>query len=122
MTLIELDQNSFVYPGHPVVLAVMIMKKFASWKEASARTKYTFPAALGSQEIPGAGGAVYSALDVLKRIKLGISCEDALAEANRVWKIERDNGYAHNYAEGQKKAEALIPLFKELIKSWDFSD
>ncbi len=103
--------DSFVFPGHPVTIAMMIMENFSDYRAASAMTKYGWPAALSSP-VNGAGGAVYSALEVLKAINDEMPFNEAFDHASMLWKSAREGGdFAENLVEGQEKVEPLRTAF-----------
>ena len=111
-----------VYPGHPVVLACMVMDRYASLQEALApKDQHGTPAALADQLIPGAGCAVYAALDFLSDVKAGRK-NRAFQEAERYWRNWESNSgssyRAQQGAAGRAQAEKLRPYFEDRIKVW----
>jgi hypothetical protein len=108
-----------VYPGHMLTLAILIMKNFDSLDAAEARGTQ-FPAALESQEIPGAGGSVYAALDLLGRIRSGMTPDEAVEYARDHWQNARKSDHARHAQEGQEQADRFAPMFIELAEEWDF--
>lgn len=72
-----------VYPGHPVALAVLIMAKYPSLEAAETKTG-SHCAALSDQDIPGAGGNVWMALDLLRMCRQ-VPVSEALELIERRW-------------------------------------
>jgi hypothetical protein len=102
-----------VYPGHALTIAVAIMEKYPSLEEARKKGR-NYPQALEDNDIPGAGGPVYCALDVL-----AIGDDDkAIEQANYFWQGECGESYASRYDEGMQEAKALESRFRELRKNW----
>ena len=108
-----------VYPGHPTSLALLIMLAFDSFTEAATcHPEHPFPAALGSQTIPGAGGNVYNALEMLAHgRKHGV--EMALEWGDACWRrcVGPDN-FGDRYEPGQAQADAVKDRFRELAAVW----
>lgn len=114
----EFGPEGTVYPGHATTIAYLIMKSYASWEDASTRKpNASCPPALSNGAIPGAGGCVYSALDLLK-IAFDHGVEAALERGDQVWRGEADNGYKHKHAPGQAQADSIKDKFRELFATW----
>jgi len=112
-TELEILGEHLVYPGHPIAIAWLIIQNFPGIKAASNSQKdggTTSPAAVRSQEIPGAGGNVYAGLDFLHHLKLGVPFEEAVEEANRVWKCYTSYYKDDRRDKGQVQADRCIPL------------
>lgn len=120
------DERSFlngefsVYPGHPVVLAYIITRVFSSYEEA-VKPKENIPAAVGSIDIPGSGGCVYSAVDLLTYLKKKtLSIDEAISWADRVWE-NCDNQKVKNYNrwnKGQKQADSVKEKLCKHLETW----
>lgn len=112
----------YVYPGHPVTIAMFIMHAFPTFASADSREEGAdFKAALCSGSVPGGGGNVHSALAMLTRIKSGEHTpQQALAWADESW--GRCDGQKElnpkNYQEGVEEAAKLTPAFLALISEW----
>ncbi len=105
-----------VYPGHPVTIAWVIVQAFPTFDSAFKNTEFDFPAALGSPDIPGAGGCVYGALDFLSSLRKGTCSEvEAFRRADEYWTTTDDNRtqYPEKWQEGQKQADRI----KELLRA-----
>ena len=112
-------QRAFVYPGHPITIALEIMRTFGNYAEASAMTKHGWQAALSSSTVKGAGGAVLSGLAVLRMMHEGSSVEDAFDYATMIWKQARSGGdFTANLQEGQNEADALRDTFISEATTW----
>ena len=91
-----------VYPGHPITLACLIANLYPSLDAAEvvptdqARV-HRYPAALEDHRIPGAGGNVWDALELLRRLRSGHSVETVIAWADETWA----------YCDGQATTERL---------------
>jgi hypothetical protein len=102
-----------VYPGHPATLALCITEHFSSWDEAFKATVHGFPEALGRNEIPGAGGNVYAALDMLVMLRSGSSFSEAMAWADNYW--ARCDANAATRAERWTKGQEQADRFKDRL-------
>jgi hypothetical protein len=111
--------NGTVYPGHPTSLALLIMMAFDSFPEASMRhPEHQFPMALGNQSIPGAGGNVYHALELLAHgRKHGV--EFALEWGDTCWRrcVGPDN-FGDRYELGQAQADSIKERFRSIAADW----
>lgn len=108
-----------VYPGHPVSIAYLVMRSFPDFATAATRTEgRTFPAALGSGSIPGAGSNVYAALDTLSHaLKYGIDA--GLAYGDDYWSgCASGCNYGERHAPGQQQADSIKAPFRELFATW----
>jgi hypothetical protein len=106
------------WPGHPLVVAVAIMKNFGSLDEALAKGHH-FSAAQESPMIRGASSSVFSALNLLKLIRDGTDLEQAFHIAERDWTlseevIDRDE----IAAKGRAEAEAVKDEFVQITSWW----
>lgn len=111
-----------VYPGHPVTVGLLIMKAFSSVEEAAMpEGEYRHSAASRSSKIPGAGGSVATALDILRNVMKGaMTVEQAVERADAAWRSV-DDQYVRNpkrWQEGQDQAEPLKARYIEALKSW----
>lgn len=77
-----------VYPGHPVTIAYLIASHYTSYETAltSSENGGSWCHALGNSDIPGAGGCVYLAVDLLKKlVQDEMPADQAFAWADEVW-------------------------------------
>lgn len=101
--------ESAVYPGHPVTVAYCILNTFDSLGAAEVPSGYGFPAALGACEIPGAGGCVYVAMDLLRRMRDEDQAVEAVLWADGQWSRtdNQESRYPDRWREGQYQANEL---------------
>lgn len=111
-----------VYPGHPLTLGLLIMEAYPDLAAAKARpdakpgASYPpAPAALASS-LPGAGGCMYSALDLLARIQDGrLTPEEAVEFARTDWRGLNHPGAVEP---GQEQADRVADRFIEQARAW----
>lgn len=104
--------RDYVYPGHPLTIAVAILEKYPSLAAAREKGK-NYPKALEDSAIPGAGGNVYAALEILNH-----PVESSIDRANFIWQQECADVYADRYDKGIAEAANLVPRYIELRKKW----
>ena len=109
-----------VYPGHPIVLAFCIIKAFKDFQTASEKGTDNTPHAVASTRIPGAGGCVYAALDLLASLHKGVSLKAAFEDADAFWDRTDDHKVRQKacWAQGQAQADAIKPLFSGNESWW----
>ena len=107
----------FVYPGHPVTLALLVIHAFPSLDAAEAKGK-EFPAALESGQIPGAGGNVYSALALLRHLRDGMAWREAVEIADGAWKSCDDHYGSERWKRGQEQADRLKLGLHDRVGAW----
>ncbi len=117
-TELELLGEPSVYPGHPVTIAWVIVNAFPSYEAAFAKTESGYAAALASGDIPGAGGNVYAALDLLQRFREGVPFDDAIAYSNRVWQSYTSDGFRDRREPGQAQADKVTAQLRERASWW----
>lgn len=100
-----IKRSDFIYPGHPLVIAWFITKNYKNLQDA----ENPLTGALGSCNIPGAGGGVHAALDCLWKLSNGLSLMEVIDFANYHWKVDRDNGYSNVYLKGLEQASKVLP-------------
>ncbi len=113
-------QETLVYPGHPLHIALLIMETFPDIAAAQSRDDDEFPAALMSEHVKGSAPAVCATLDILERAKKErLSPEEIVEIAQTTWeksRIEGDNASA--LQEGLKQGDRLAPIFCERYSKW----
>jgi|JI10StandDraft_1071094.scaffolds.fasta_scaffold16637_8 hypothetical protein len=112
--------ESASYPGHPLVVATMIMDRYHSFEHASDRAPGAHcENARADPFIVGAGCAVLSALDVLRSAVAG-DVGAAMQHAERYWRAWEaqlpENPTRGLVGRGQ--ADRVRPLFMERLKEW----
>ena len=110
------------YPGHPVVIACMVMDRYASLAEAMDKPDgQTYGNALADSFLPGSGCAVYAGLELLSAAAK-TTLEDGLALATRYWEGYAEQGNSQEHAEkvarGLKQAEHLLPRLRSRFAQW----
>jgi hypothetical protein len=109
-----------IYPGHPTVLAFLITQVFKTYEEAFVRTESNVYAALGSMDVPGAGGNVYAALDLLGRLHDGVPPKEALYIADNFWdrQSSQTTDNTDKWRAGQSQAERYKPRLLAMSAWW----
>lgn len=104
----NLTNSGVVYPGHPLVLATIIMEIYGSFDEANAPTGHGWCEALADHRIPGAGDHVGAAVRTLAIGAKGGTADEMIAYANRYWSEGNAGGHLKNVVAGQQQADALF--------------
>ena len=108
------------YPGHPLILASMVMDRYPNLEAALRREQgREFSNALSDNFIPGAGCAVHSALDTLRQA-MDHGLEAAYAQANQYWLAweQQHPNNALGAAHGREQAERIKSRFEVQLNSW----
>ena len=114
----NLTGRGVVYPGHPIVVATIIMGLYGSFDEANARTEHGWCEALADHRIPGAGDHVRAAMHTLAIGAKGGTVDEMVAYANRYWSEGNAGGHLKNVDAGLKQAEAFFSRFCDLAAAW----
>ncbi len=106
------------HPGHPVLIAVLIMTKYPSLSAARQREEGVgCPVVLTDGDIPGAGEQVSVALDILADLRQE-GPEAAFARATRQWLARTSRRFRDRQGPGQNQAECFKRRFFELAANW----
>lgn len=108
------------FPGHPLIIAVRVMDRYASHGHAKARRPGSeYGQAISDGFILGAGCAVSSAMDVLK-LSLENGAEAGIQEAGRYWLgwEKQSPNNKDRAARGRAQAERVQPMFLERLSGW----
>lgn len=106
------------HPGHPVIIAVLIMTKYPSLAAASQREDGAGCAVvLADGDIPGAGEQVNVALDILASLRRE-GPEAAFVRATRQWQVRTSRRFKDRQLPGQTQAERFKRRFCELAADW----
>lgn len=114
----DLTGKGLVYPGHPLVVATVIMQVFPDFEAANAPTPNGWCAALGNSRIPGAGDHVGAAVRVLEIGASGGSVEDMVEYACNYWMQGQAGGHVDNVEAGVAQAAAIKPHFEAAAATW----
>lgn len=120
MSLFAFDTLGFhpAYPGHPCTLALLILRKYPHNESAHVPLPgHSCPAALSDVDIPGAGGAVYKALDLIRHVRKGTLTPDAAIQWGiDGWREDRLGGdHRDRYPEGVAEEAKVVPLLREAL-------
>jgi hypothetical protein len=108
------------YPGHPVVLACMVMDRYPNLESATRlEPGRQFGNALSDNFIPGAGCAVRAALDTLRYAQTG-DLGAAYAHATRYWNgwEAQDPANASGARKGREQHERIKARFEKQLETW----
>ena len=110
--------SGYVYPGHPIILAKMIMEKYPSLLTATHRVgDGSTIAVLADHDIPGAGGCVWAAVDTLRYLlSKEITSEQAFIYADRYW--DRSVSDVSKRKDGQHSADAVKNEVIKMASVW----
>ena len=108
-----------IYPGHPVVLALLVTHIFPSLAAAATPTEHGWSAALGSNEITGAGDMVSSAMRLLHGVaSRTTTIEEAIAWSNKQWRESAAGGHPDRVERGQEQVDRAMPLLQSRLETW----
>lgn len=110
-----MDRFDVVYPGHPLVIAYVISKVYTNPSAALEKTEHNAHHALGSLDVPGAGGEVWAAIDVIKGLRDGKSPDSVLQLADHRWEMTTFNGHKDAYVDGQLQADEVKTKLNEIL-------
>lgn len=106
------------HPGHPVLIALLIMTKYPNLNAARQREEGTgCTAVLADGDIAGAGEQVNAALDILADVRRD-GPEAAFARASGQWLARTSRRFSDRQAPGQIQAERFKRRFLELAADW----
>lgn len=114
----NLTGSGVVYPGHPLVLATIIMEIYGSFDEANTPTGHGWCEALADHRIPGAGDHVGAAMRTLAIGAKGGTADEMIAYANRYWSEGSAGGHLKNVDAGLQQAEVFVVRFRDLAGAW----
>lgn len=106
------------HPGHPVIIALLIMTKYPSLAAARQHEEgIGCPVVMVDGDIPGAGEQVNVALDILGSLRRE-GPEAAFARATQQWRTRTSRRFRDRQLPGQTQAECFKDRFLELAASW----
>jgi len=108
-----------IYPGHPCIVAMQIMANFRTYAEADKKTDQGCSEALSCTNVHGAGGAVYTALNLVEEIEANRDDPQKVFDLGcRHWIKARRSDFNHKTEEGNAAAEAMRSEFLFMVRSW----
>lgn len=113
--------ETYIYPGHPVVVAYCIVQCFATYSEAMEKDPISgYRAALTSLEIPGSSNSVQAAIYMLKRLHKGdMTPEVAITWADGIFAEETNNKlFSDRLASGQEQADRFKDKLLTALTTW----
>ncbi len=106
------------YPGHPLVLATIIMCTFETFPKADEPTRHGWCQALADGRVPGAGDHVVGAMRVLRIGHEGGTVDAMVSEAQRYWDDGQAGGHVKNIDSGRAQAEKIEAAFRSRASEW----
>ena len=104
------------YPGHPIVVGLLIMEVYPNVEAASRRTEHGWADALSNSAIPGAGSEVRTALAYLERMAKGsMTPQEAIERARTNWNA---GGHVANVIPGQEQADRFADDYIAKATAW----
>lgn len=122
MISMALSGQGVVYPGHPLVVATIIMECFESFAEANKTTEHGWCEALSDSRIPGSGCHVGAAMRTLDLGHKDGTVEQMITHASGYWLNGNAGGHHKNVHAGTEQARAFESRFRELAANrqwWD---
>lgn len=118
--------SEIVAPGHPLILAVMVLERFPGMSNAiyRARVEDIRTAAEVDPFIPATPKMVRQALEVLE-VGLSLGAETAIARAEEKWLglyQTRQIAEGHLYSGGKFQAKRVEVKFRERLALWQRSE
>jgi hypothetical protein len=113
-----------VYPGHPLMIALEVMRHFPSAADAFDSPDLGSRAVLGSTAISGAGDMVHLACDLLLRYRETRNSAEAVAFAYSRWErvvgpLTGNNEKA--FVPGMERARQLEAEFVAALEQWNWA-
>lgn len=106
------------HPGHPVLIALLIMTKYPNLSAARQREEGAgCTVVLADGDIAGAGEQVNAALDILVDLRRD-GPEAAFARATRQWLTRTSRRFQDRQVPGQTQAERFKRRFLDLAANW----
>ena len=113
----EVTGSYLVYPGHPLVLATVIMKAFDSLDKAAENVDGVFAAQM-DRRVPGSADSIRLALCCLKLGETGRKPAEMINAAENIWKRNMGLGNQEQIKQGSAQAELIEAKFIELASRW----
>lgn len=114
----DLTDRGVIYPGHPLVVATIIMELYPSFEEANRPTEHGWSEVLSDHRVPGAGDHVGAAMRTLSIGAKGGSPDEMIHHATTYWNDGRAGGHINNIDDGKEQARAFEDRFRELAENF----
>lgn len=128
----SLDARIAVYPGHPITIAYLITMKYPNFESAFVKVgKWGDAAALADCDIPGAGGNVSAALELLFWLRDGTFKKVGSKSGRKTWDVavswaddywsrcdSQNMTHQERWKKGQEQADQIKPLLKARRSWW----
>lgn len=114
----QISGDYTVYPGHPLVVALVIMNVFPDFASATEMNGHSYNAALSSSDVPGAGDHVRAAISALNLGRNGASVDEVIQFSNDYWTRGNAGGHSKNLKDGQEQSAACEAHFREKLNPW----
>ena len=116
----KVSGNDLVYPGHPLVLAAVVMHLYPSYSQASKKSaRANLPEAVADVHIPGEGKSLFAAMECLSNGNGGVSVDGMVMWAKSLWE-PRQAQYPKTFEKCVAQAEVFEATFRELASEWNF--
>jgi hypothetical protein len=107
-----------VHPGHPLVIAAVIMSVYPSLEAALEKTEGGSYAVHADGRVPGCGAEVDGAISMLRLGSDGASAEGMIEYANSFWVVGKAGGNEKYVDAGVAQAQKIEPYFREQAAEW----
>ena len=115
------SEDLFVFPGHPITVALFIVEQFDSLEEASEPVKETdWVNAMTNEFVYGSNQAIKAALDVLGEIRNGQLLTVVRKLSDDLWDgcLAKSEKYGDIRSGTDKSERAYALLMKGLKEKW----
>lgn len=113
-----LGEDELSQPGHPLVLATLIMKLYPSFAEASRGDEEGVRMAEADTRLPGEGEQIKAAVDALELLASGAPIDDVVMVAKDSWYRSWAGGRPDLIEAGQQQANRIEPQFRAVAAAW----
>jgi len=117
-----LDRTHYVYPGHALVVAYVIMHVFEDAEAALAPSPHgTWCQAVGHHTVPGAGDGAHAGALAIAKLRDGSSPREVVQWARQEWRRRVGPGtgnHEETYEPGQRQADEFEARFLEKVRVW----
>jgi hypothetical protein len=103
-----------VFPGHPLVIALIIMGRYANLAEALDEAGTGIARVLADPNVPGGAAFIDSAVSLLELGCSGTSIDDLVRHADAFWR----DASPVNLQQGLQQAKDIETQFRERATVW----